>query len=93
MAPPIPTRDLKPFWFILMYLTHNGGEYEDTRQKVGHHEQIFGVVLGRWRLANRRQCQRRPVERVDVLSRQCGICRSVQIVHPVIGAETECIAD
>lgn len=74
-------------------LTDNGGEYEDTRQEVGHHKQILGVVLGRWRFANGRQRQRRPVERVDVLARQRGVRRSVEIVHPIVGAETERVAD
>lgn len=72
--------------------TDDCGEYQDSGEEVGHHEQVFGVILGRRRLPDRRQRQRRPVERVDVLSRQGRIELAVDVVDPIIRAEPKRVA-
>lgn len=74
-------------------VTDDGGEDEDAGQKVRDHKQVLGIVLGRGRLSDGGQRQRGPVEAVDVLPGQRRVARTIEVVHPVVAAEAERVAD
>ena len=77
-------------------VAHNRCEYQHSGEKVYDNEQILNVPLWLRSLPDRRQRQRRPVERVDVHAQQ----RRVDWVHrlgdvevdPVVAAETDPVA-
>lgn len=73
-------------------ITDDCGKDQDARQKIGNNKQILNIILRRWRLADRGQRQRRPIKRVNVLARKRRIDRSIDVVHPVVGAESEGVA-
>lgn len=73
-------------------ITDDCGEDQHARQKIRHNKQILHIVLRRWRLADRGQRERRPIKRVNVLSRKRRIDRPIYVVDPVVGAESERVA-
>lgn len=58
-------------------VSHDGGEYQDSSQKVSHHEQVFGVIFRRGRLTDCSESQGGPVERINVLPGQSRVPRSI----------------
>lgn len=74
-------------------VSDDSGEDENSGQEIGHYEQVLRIILGRGCLTDCGQREGGPIEGVNVLPGQRRVARSIQVVHPIVWAETQRVAD